>query len=54
MGPNLPWFKLIFFLPGNGKDFENEFLLKKNIIWDATLPTPRPESFRFRTDNYVV
>ena len=24
----------IFFLPENGKDYENEFLQKKNIIWD--------------------
>ena len=29
---NLPCFKLIFLLPGNGKDYENEFLQKKNII----------------------
>ena len=29
---NLPCFKLIFLLAGNGKDYENEFLQKKNII----------------------
>ena len=23
---NLPWFRFIFLLPGNGKDYENEFL----------------------------
>ena len=27
-------FKLIFLLPGNGKDYENEYLHKKNIIQD--------------------
>ena len=40
---NLPWFKLIFFLPGSGKNYENEFLHEKNIInfeIIATFPTP--------------
>ena len=40
---NLPCFKLILLLPGNGKDYENEFLQKENIInfqIIATLPTP--------------
>ena len=32
LSQNLPCFKLIFLLPGNGKDYENEFLQKKNII----------------------
>ena len=31
---NSPWFKSIFLLPGNCKDYENEFLQKENIIWD--------------------
>ena len=52
LGQNLCWFKFIFLLPANGKDFENEFLQNKNIIWDqwhfAT------ESFWFCTANYVV
>ena len=30
-GQNLPLVKFIFRLPGNGKDYGNEFLKKKNI-----------------------
>ena len=34
-GQNLPLVKFIFLLPGNGKDYGNEFLKKKNIHWDV-------------------
>ena len=29
MGQNLPWFKFIFLLPRNGKDYQNEFFTKE-------------------------
>ena len=45
-GQNLPWFKLTFLLPGNGKDYENEFLQIKRRYTEirATLPTPQKAS----------
>ena len=41
-------------LPANGKNFENEFLQKKNIIWDQWHFAYSTESFWFCTANYVV
>ena len=41
-------------LPANGKDFENEFLQKKNIIWDQWHFAYSTKSFWFCTANYVV
>ena len=42
----LPWFKFIFLLPGNGKDYENEFKLQKKKYTEisATLPSPQKAS----------
>ena len=46
MSQNSPWFKFIFLLPGNCKDYENEFLQKelKYNLRLVTLPTPRKAS----------
>ena len=51
-GQNLPWF--MFILPGNGKDYENEFLQRKKIIWNQCHFAYSTESFRFCTEKYVV
>ena len=42
----LPRFKFIFLLPGNGKDYENEFKLQKKKYTEisATLPSPQKAS----------
>ena len=42
----LPWFKFIFLLPGNGKDYENEFKLQKKKYTEisATMPSPQKAS----------
>ena len=52
-GQNLPWFKLTFLLPGNDKDYENEFLQKK-IYGDQGHFAYSTESFRFYTEKYVI
>ena len=51
----LPWFKFIFLLPGNGKDYENEFKLQKKKYTEisATLPSPQKTSI-LKTTVYVV
>ena len=34
LGQNQPWFKFIFLLPRNGKDYQNEFFTKEKYNWD--------------------
>ena len=51
---NLPWLKFIFLLPRNCKNYENEFLQKENIILDWGHFAFSTESFRFRTEDYLV
>ena len=53
IGSNSPWFKLVFLLPVNDRDNENEFLQNKNISWNQCHFAYSTESFRFRTENYV-
>ena len=50
---NVCWFKFIFLLPRNGKDYENKFLQKKNIIRSVPLFLLH-RNLRFGTENYVV
>ena len=51
----LLWFKFIFLLPGNGKDYENEFKLQKKKYTKirATLPSPQKASI-LKTTVYMV
>ena len=53
IGSNSLWFKLVFLLPGNDKDHENEFLHNKNIIWHQYHFANSTEVFRFRNENYA-
>ena len=59
----LPWFKFIFLLPGNGKDYENEFKLQKKKYTEisATLPSPQKASilktmvsWSFNSSNHCI
>ena len=51
----LPWIKSIFFLTGNGKDYENEFKLQKKKYTEisATLPPPQKASI-LKTTVYMI
>lgn len=49
----LPWFKLIFLLPGNGKDYENEFKLQKKKYTEISA-TYAFSTESFHTENYGV
>ena len=49
----LPWFKFISLLPGNDKDYENEFKLQKKKYTEISTTLPiSTESFH--TENYGV
>ena len=50
IGSKLSWFKFVFLLLGNDKDYDNECLRKKNIIWDQCHFAFSTESVRFRTE----
>ena len=50
----LPWFKFIFLLPGNGKDYENEFKLQKKKYTEISATLPSPQNYSFHTENYGV
>ena len=49
----LPWFKFIFLLPGNGKDYENEFKLQKKKYTEISA-TYAFSTESFHTENYGV
>ena len=46
----LSWFKFVFLLLRNDKDYDNECLRKKNIIWDQCHFAFSTESVRFRIE----
>ena len=49
IGSKLPWFKFVFLSLGNDKDYDNECLRKKNVIWDQCHFAFSTKSVRFRT-----
>ena len=50
----LPWFKFIFLLPGNGKDYENEFKLQKKKHTEIMQCHFAFYTESFHTENYRV